>query len=129
MHPRRTVAAALIFGVALLIGVQLGGFCTCMIAVGSGVLAPKQNQQSHPDGQCPGLSEPLLSRLLGYASSTEQVCAPLAHGDNVLAGLGQLLARPVPDFIQAHTILGYSRQICISLSRNLALFSIPPPLA
>ena len=97
-----------------------------MIAIGSGYLAAQVNQQSHPDGHCPELPEPLLTRLFGYATATGQAHAIPAQLD--APDPGEPAAQQVPGFTQSRAIPGYSAQISISLSRNRALFSIPPPL-
>jgi hypothetical protein len=93
------------------------------------VHAPEQNQETHPEGHCPELPESLLTRLFEYADWIKRIPAILAQLATLPAGPIGPAIQIAPHFRHFHTGLGESAQICFSLSRNRALFSIPPPLA
>lgn len=100
-----------------------------MIYPGGDVLAPRSAQHPNPDGRCPETPDALVNRVFGHVPAPQRVFAFIADGDTFTPFPVQAVARPAPDFSRVYAIPRHYAQICISMSRNRALLSIPPPLS
>ncbi len=127
MGTSRAVAASILMGIIAMTGAQIIGWHLHDCFVDRGVHAPEpQKQDSQED--CRELPESLLSRLFEDANWQEKAVALLAQIFTLTPDQPSV-APPTLTLTQFQTILGDSAQICISLTRDHALLSIPPPIA
>ncbi|MBL8019396.1 MAG: hypothetical protein JNM27_07005 [Leptospirales bacterium] len=127
MGTSRAVAASILIGIIAMTGAQIIGWHLHDCFVDRGVHAPEPQQQD-PEDDCRELPESLLSHLFENASWKEKAVTLLSQIFTLTPDQPSV-APPTPTFTQFQTILGDSAQICISLTRDRALLSIPPPIA